>query len=747
MNIVVKRVLTSVLCGALIFGAYAALPTVMESGVIVANAAQTKESGDFKYSIDNNRATLTNYSGNDIYVDIPDSIEGYTVTAIGKNAFRDNTGLKNITIHDSVTDIGESAFQGCTGLEEIIIPDRVTAIGASAFKGCTGLGEIIIPDSVTDIGQSAFYNCTGLEKVDLGHGLTAINSYTFYSCKKLTTVKNGENVSDIGAFAFQNCNGLNTIDILSGIDCDLKVIGQRAFYNCTGLESVVFPKKLTTIGIDVFNVYTNSFSSNGLRKVVFSSNITSIGEGAFSNSKYLTELVLPPVETIEKNTFKYCINLKKVVVSEKTKNISDNVFDSCSCLEEIIIPAKDTSISDTAFNKCKLSGLTIYGKKGSEAEKYAAKKKIPFVELELQNNSTISREKITLGQSITVNCAASYSDGKCTYAVDFKKASNKNWTTKQDFSDNKTVTIKFGTAVTYDVRVSVKDESGKIAEKIFTVKIAKKLENLSTISAESVEEGNYITVNAQASGGEGDYLYKYGYRKTGSEKWYLKKDYSSDSTYSYKFSAGKYDIRVCVKDSNGKVIEKIFAINVFAKLKNTSEVASENIGFSDTVTVKAKSTGGLGECTYAVYYKKSSAEKWSTLQKYSDNTTVTFKPSSATTYDVMVKVKDSRDVVVRKTFTVNVTKPENTSVLSAETVRLGDSVTVYCSGKGGSGNYQYSVLYKKASTEKWTVKQNFSSNSTVTVKPGAKTTYNICVKVKDSLGNIAKKYFTLTVTK
>ena len=725
MNIVVKRVLTSVLCGALIFGAYAALPTVMESGVIVANAAQTKESGDFKYSIDNNRATLTNYSGNDIYVDIPDSIEGYTVTAIGKDAFKDNTGLKNITIPDSVTDIGESAFQGCTGLEEIIIPDRVTAIGASAFQGCTGLEEIIIPDSVTKIGKSAFYNCTGLETVDLGHGLTAIKEMTFWKCSHLTTVKNGENVSSIGEYGFYVCTGLNQIDILSGKGTKLNSIGKSAFQECTSLKSIVFPETLTNIG-----------------------------EYAFWKCSHLEILELPPVENIEKGTFSEVSLLKTVIVSEKTKNISDKVFDSCSCLEEIIIPAKDTSISDTAFNKCKLSGLTIYGKKDSEAEKYAAKKKIPFVELELpfvelelQNNSTISREKITLGQSITVNCAASYSDGKCTYAVDFKKASNKNWTTKQDFSDNKTVTIKFGTAVTYDVRVSVKDESGKIAEKIFTVKIAKKLENLSTISAESVEEGNYITVNAQASGGEGDYLYKYGYRKTGSKKWYLKKDYSSDSTYSYKFSAGKYDIRVCVKDSNGKVIEKIFAINVFAKLKNTSEVASENIGFSDTVTVKAKSTGGLGECTYAVYYKKSSAEKWSTLQKYSDNTTVTFKPSSATTYDVMVKVKDSRDVVVRKTFTVNVTKPENTSVLSAETVRLGDSVTVYCSGKGGSGNYQYSVLYKKASTEKWTVKQNFSSNSTVTVKPGAKTTYNICVKVKDSLGNIAKKYFTLTVTK
>lgn len=46
---------------------------------------------------------------------------------------------------------------------------------------------------------------------------------------------------------------------------------------------------------------------------------------------------------------------------------------------------------------------------------------------------------------------------------------------------------------------------------------------------------------------------------------------------------------------------------------------------------------------------------------------------------------------------------------------------------------------------KWTVKQNYSANSTVSIKPGAKTTYDICVKVRDSLGNISKKYFSLTI--
>ncbi len=274
------------------------------------------------------------------------------------------------------------------------------------------------------------------------------------------------------------------------------------------------------------------------------------------------------------------------------------------------------------------------------------------------------------------------------------------------------------------------------------------LQNTSTLAAKDVKLGTYVTVNTSATGGTGNYTYAVYYKKSSSTSWTKAQDYSTNSKVKIKpAKAVKYDVLVKVKDINGKIAEKTFTVNVFDALKNNSTVSSENIGFGDTVTVKAKATGGVGPYSYAIYYKKASSEKWSALQKYSDNTTVSFKPASATTYDVMVKVQDSRGTIVKKTLTVNVTKPENTSELSADTVKLGNSVSVSCSAKGGSGYYQYAVLYKKTSSEKWTTKQNYSSNTTVSIKPAAKATYDICVKVKDSLGNIAKKYFTVTVTK
>ena len=49
-------------------------------------------------------------------VNIPDSIDGYTISSIGANAFQDCSNLTEVTIPNSVTNIGDNAFNGCTNL-------------------------------------------------------------------------------------------------------------------------------------------------------------------------------------------------------------------------------------------------------------------------------------------------------------------------------------------------------------------------------------------------------------------------------------------------------------------------------------------------------------------------------------------------------------------------------------------------------------------------------------------------------
>ena len=74
-------------------------------------------------------------------ISIPEKVcirgKEYTVTVIGKFAFKDCSNLTNIEIPESVTDIGESAFEGCKNLDVVIDNSKDdVVVGEDAFRGC-----------------------------------------------------------------------------------------------------------------------------------------------------------------------------------------------------------------------------------------------------------------------------------------------------------------------------------------------------------------------------------------------------------------------------------------------------------------------------------------------------------------------------------------------------------------------------------------------------------------------------------
>ena len=119
------------------------------------------------YTTNAGAITISGYTGPDVAIGIPSTINGLPVTTIGDGSTLQ--GLQNVTsvtISNGITQIGMYAFYGCGDLKSILIPTSVTNIGYEAFYGCTNLTSITIPGSPITIYESAFAYCTSLTTVD-----------------------------------------------------------------------------------------------------------------------------------------------------------------------------------------------------------------------------------------------------------------------------------------------------------------------------------------------------------------------------------------------------------------------------------------------------------------------------------------------------------------------------------------------------------------------------------------------------
>ena len=531
-----------------------------------------------------------------------------SVTSIGYGAFSSCTGLTSVTIPNSVTSIGGYAFSGCTGLTSITIPNGVTLIDYHAFSGCTGLTSVTIPASVTSIDYGVFSDCTNLTSINVSKnnsayssqdgvlfnkdktslisypggkkgsyiipdgvtsisgafehcvGLTSItipNSVTeisfceFEYCTGLTSVTIPDSVTEIGERAFSDCCSLENVNIPNSVTC----IGKAAFRDCTSLTDITIPDSVTRIELYAF------LGCTGLKKITIPNSVTEIEAMIFCGCSSLESVTIPgTVSGIYSCTFEGCSSLKSIVIGDGVKELTGNPFPGCTSLTSIVIPESVTEITyDNVFED---SNVTIYGKKGSYAEKYANQYHIPFVS-GYSNISYLSEDEIVLGDTVTVNAESYGGNGDCTYAVLYKKKSDTKWTVKQNYSTNKTIAVKPAKATDYDICVKVKDSAGNIVKKFFDVKVNAKLANTSTISATTIKKGDTVTLKGSATGGLGSYTYAVLYKKKSETKWTVRQGYkANDEILVRPYTNTDYDICIKVQDEQGTIAKKFFSVKV-----------------------------------------------------------------------------------------------------------------------------------------------------------------------------------------
>lgn len=351
------------------------------------------------------------------------------------------------------------------------------------------------------------------------------------------------------------------------------------------------------------------------------------------------------------------------------------------------------------------------------------------------------------GEKTKIKCSAEDSAGGDKYAVFYKKITDTEWTQARDYSTVPTAEFVLPYLGIYDILVKAKDNLGRMVKKEFSVKVIPQLGITASVSSTKIKYGESLKVKINGSGGAGGYSYSVKYKTAEEESWTTVQGYDKNNVITFKpEKIGKISIRAIVQDWNGRKTAKTFTVTVGEALRNLSVISPDTVFLGGSVTVTAKADGGTGSYKYAVSYKKSSSEKWSAVQGYSDNSSIVITPGYIGSYDILVKVKDSAGAVQQKIFTVKVNSPlRNTSKLSAESISLGKSVTVNARASGGEGNYRYAVSYKKSSSEKWSAVQGYASNDKVVVTPKSKATYDIRVIVKDSAGNVSEKIFKVSV--
>ena len=372
---------------------------------------------DFTYEITEGGVTVTGYTGGELVVLIPDTIEDKPVTAIAEKAFEGKGNLKAISVPDSVTSIGNGAFAGCKGLTSLRTPVYTcpdapffgALFGAASHEANGGSVPATLATLVLTAGETipdyAFYACRGLEAVSLPAGLTEIGDFAFYACQALTYIPAAHTaLTAVGDHAFTGCAALLSLEL----PATTRTMGKAMLEGCGKLESLTvsfpggqadspsadgsaedaeqstaylgylfgasdytftagyIPASLMTVTVTAgcTAIPPNAFfECASIREIRLPDGVTSIGRRAFYGCERLTAVTLPDsVTTLGDDAFHGCIRMRSFAGGRSLTALGVQTFMDCVSLETVTLPATLTHLPNSCFSGCRsLENLTADG--------------------------------------------------------------------------------------------------------------------------------------------------------------------------------------------------------------------------------------------------------------------------------------------------------------------------------------------------------------------------------------------------
>lgn len=352
-------------------------------------------------------------------IDLPSSvteIDGYAFSStgltavtlpkhlrkLGTDAFAGCTALKSVFIPLSLQTVS-SPFRKCTALTDVTFEDGRTELPDTLLEG-SGVRQLTVPQTVTKIGYSAFAGCTQLTAITLPAGLRKLGDEAFKGCTALTGVALPDSLTDLGYGVFRGCSALTAVEFPAGIAW---ISGSSMLRNCTSLRSVKLPKTVSSLGDDFFAGCT------ALEQIVLPDSVTKIGSNLFNGCTALTDVTLSTnLQAIPANTFYGCASLQKLVAPYAVTKIGKNAFANCTSLTSLTLLRNVTEAASDALSYPEQ--VTVYGVKGTYAETYAASVGARFAAIDRPATAVSLPKSVTVKVWSSVRLLPSLDPVDCT---------------------------------------------------------------------------------------------------------------------------------------------------------------------------------------------------------------------------------------------------------------------------------------------------------------------------------------------
>ena len=365
---------------------------------------------DFAYENNDSGVTVLSYKGGETVLVIPDTLGGRPVTAIADSAFKGMTGLKAVSVPDTVTSIGRSAFEGCKNLTSLKTPvytcegapyfgalfgattheanggyvpvslstlvlTKGTAIPEYAFYACRGLEVVALPDTTVEIGPFAFYGCEGLAYITTADtALTTVGEHAFSGCIRLLNMTLPDTVAYMGEGMLEGCGKLESLTIPfvggeSSSTAETAYLGYLFGARHYTFTAGYLPASLITVTVSAgcSAIPANAFfECASIREIHLPQGVTTIGRRAFYGCERLTAMTLPDsVASMGDDAFHGCIRMQTFTGGAGLTELGVQTFMGCLSLTTVALPETVTTLPNSCFSGClSLTTLTAEGVTG-----------------------------------------------------------------------------------------------------------------------------------------------------------------------------------------------------------------------------------------------------------------------------------------------------------------------------------------------------------------------------------------------